>query len=445
MSQSSAASRHWRAAPWLLLLVITSLFLLNLNTAKVNADVPSELINVKDYGATGNDTTDDTTAFKNAIAAAKTAGKPVYVPMGRYYISDTLNLEYQTLYGQPEGSYTTDIPTPAQAMKPVLPTLIPTNPAKSVFEMMPDSSLSGIQIWYDRGSRGANPTTFQPTIILKGGTFGTEEAKLANHIRISNVQIDGANVGIKSLKWDATHAVNTGRAVIQDVFLSHVIDVGIDIDGSWDTSTFENLEVWTPPGDYGGKFQNDGTGIIIRKSDAFHLSDVLVFGAATGVKLTASASDGIVWGSLSNVSTDYCKFGIDITDGRITIVGGTHDDHYRGLTIRGNESAVEVTGVRFKSNGDASAVVEGGYSVAISGSQFERGQGSGPALHILGGSKVVVTGSTLASTGEGAVLAGNGLMLFSNNIIAASTNPKTIVNSATNPLNQVNNNIRYPG
>ena len=49
-------------------------------------------LNVKTYGATGNGTTDDTTAIKNAISKAA-AGNVVYLPAGTYRITKTLYLK----------------------------------------------------------------------------------------------------------------------------------------------------------------------------------------------------------------------------------------------------------------------------------------------------------------------------------------------------------------
>jgi hypothetical protein len=64
-------------------------------TGAVNRVLTSRLqdyVSVKDFGAVGDGTTDDTTAFKNAIAEAAGNFQHIFVPSGFYVISDTLNL-----------------------------------------------------------------------------------------------------------------------------------------------------------------------------------------------------------------------------------------------------------------------------------------------------------------------------------------------------------------
>jgi Endopolygalacturonase len=59
-------------------------------------------VNVKSYGAVGDNVTDDTAAIQAAIDAAQTAGGPnwVYFPPGNYVITDTITLDGGALGGQ---------------------------------------------------------------------------------------------------------------------------------------------------------------------------------------------------------------------------------------------------------------------------------------------------------------------------------------------------------
>ena len=59
-------------------------------TIKVTNDKLKEFISVNDFGAVGDYSNDDTTAIQNALNAAGTAEKNVYVPAGTYKITETL-------------------------------------------------------------------------------------------------------------------------------------------------------------------------------------------------------------------------------------------------------------------------------------------------------------------------------------------------------------------
>ena len=68
-------------------------------TGAINRPINQKLqerISVKDFGAVGDGTTDDTTAFKNAIASLETntlyRGGTIYIPSGKYKITDTLQI-----------------------------------------------------------------------------------------------------------------------------------------------------------------------------------------------------------------------------------------------------------------------------------------------------------------------------------------------------------------
>ena len=54
--------------------------------------IANAAINVKDYGAVGDGTTDDTAAIQSAITAASTSHSQVYLPAGKYKITSTLTV-----------------------------------------------------------------------------------------------------------------------------------------------------------------------------------------------------------------------------------------------------------------------------------------------------------------------------------------------------------------
>ena len=57
-------------------------------------------LNVKDYGATGNGTTDDTAAIQAAIDDASKRDHIVFVPAGKYLVTKPLNIDHLVLYGE---------------------------------------------------------------------------------------------------------------------------------------------------------------------------------------------------------------------------------------------------------------------------------------------------------------------------------------------------------
>ena len=59
-----------------------------------------ETVSVKDFGATGNGTTDDTAA----VVAALAASNAVYFPAGTYLVSGNINIVNKSLYGVPSNS-----------------------------------------------------------------------------------------------------------------------------------------------------------------------------------------------------------------------------------------------------------------------------------------------------------------------------------------------------
>jgi len=76
----------------------------------VDATIFDYVYNVRDYGATGNGTTDDTAAIQDAIDAAGAAsGGVVFLPPGTYIVSDTLTFYYPRVFFRGAGMWNTKL------------------------------------------------------------------------------------------------------------------------------------------------------------------------------------------------------------------------------------------------------------------------------------------------------------------------------------------------
>ncbi|MEV5719646.1 discoidin domain-containing protein [Amycolatopsis mediterranei] len=60
---------------------------------------PANALSVTDYGATANDSSDDSQAFRNGLAAARAQGRELWVPQGRFEIGSALQIDQTTVRG----------------------------------------------------------------------------------------------------------------------------------------------------------------------------------------------------------------------------------------------------------------------------------------------------------------------------------------------------------
>ncbi|HEY9044480.1 MAG TPA: sugar-binding protein, partial [Ohtaekwangia sp.] len=71
--------------------------------------LPANFLSVETYGANGSDQNDDLAAFNQCITAAASQGKGVYIPTGRFILSDKLNLNVSNIKIQGAGIWYTEI------------------------------------------------------------------------------------------------------------------------------------------------------------------------------------------------------------------------------------------------------------------------------------------------------------------------------------------------
>lgn len=225
-------------------------------------------VNVKDYGAVGDGTTDDTAAFQSAMAIINDKGGVLYVPQGRYKISETLHFTHygSTLKGEtPQGVYL----VPTFGNKPVVefgngsvPALISCrveNIAIVLIDVAPTQGNTGIFFNYVVNSSIDNVIIGECLIGVRlchaGNTFLNNVGVTSNKANSTgffigtnsvSINIENCYAGFMTNAADSSIGLYAGEGNVAD-FTVNYFDVGnglygVIIDGS-------NSPAETPPTD----------------------------------------------------------------------------------------------------------------------------------------------------------------------------------------------------
>lgn len=302
------------------------------------------------------------------------------------------------MFGEPSGSWSSDQLT--------LPTIRPASTSVSPIYLSHGGAISGLNFDYTQNETAA--PTARPATVMLGG-IGTS---------ISNVRIHKAWIAIDT---DPGASINTGRSVIQDVFISYVGKMGIHLDKGWDATTLNNVEVWTPNDAYAGYFLNNGTGLLLEHNDALRVTNTFVFGAAKGIHLRTGPDGSGTWGTLTNTSTDFCATGVLLEgSNHVTVAGGSFWSHFYAFNVQGAETRLNVSSADMKGNGAPALLVNDGSSVTVTSSTISRTNSSygSPAVQIVSGWNVILDANYITGYGKGLEIGPNARRLIvSNNII----------------------------
>lgn len=227
-------------------------------TSAINRPINNKLqdvVSVKDFGAIGDGTTDDTSAIQAALNYANGVtnpnGKAVYVPSGTYLITSTLNIyAFTTLFGN--GRKNT--------------TLSYTGTADGIASTWPLNSSSGVNIsvkdlgivcinasntgngFVDQGGSYITLDNVYTTGFMYGITFDQTEIALINNCEIKRTTYSKAGIWLVNgadrvagsntqytnqikITNNAIYGTGTGNAIVDDGGISHTyignnIDVG---------------------------------------------------------------------------------------------------------------------------------------------------------------------------------------------------------------------------
>ncbi|MBQ9359015.1 MAG: hypothetical protein IJT95_05685, partial [Abditibacteriota bacterium] len=134
-----------------------------------------KVFSVRDFGAAGDEKTDDTAAFAAALEAAGKAGGTAYVPAGRYVITAPLTVPSGAeLRGISEG--------PAHTMVPgscIVANITPGSEEGALVSLEAGSSLRGLSFWYPQ-ARFDRETRFPWTVRALGKNCQVRDVSLGN-------------------------------------------------------------------------------------------------------------------------------------------------------------------------------------------------------------------------------------------------------------------------
>ena len=241
--------------------------------------------NVKDYGAKGDGVTDDTQAFKNALAAAKNCvnqatcyGYTVYVPKGKYLIKDSLELGPTVgLVGElAEGTSNGTI-------------LVidfgegTTNYNKAAIKMDTQSAVMNIAFWYPKQGANSNGYTiaYPPTIVQIG---------------VEGLTLDNINFINSYIAMDfASHHYNNSIQHLSNIYGAPFS--GFINDTNLDTIRITNLNFnanyWLNSGlsnipsadSVRSALKNKGVGLMLERVDWFFLAGIKIDNYNVGIHL----------------------------------------------------------------------------------------------------------------------------------------------------------------
>lgn len=368
--------------------------------AVVATRAPADDVNVRALGAAGDGNTDDTVAFRAAIAKAIQDRSDVYVPKGLYRLSEPLVLENLTLKGPEGGAWPAD--------GDALPVLLPAHRDGPCLELRAGGSVRGLGIRYEWDKE---PEGGPPAIVISGvGAY------------ISCVKIQ--------YPWDgimADGASNVGRLNVENVFIVSPRNIGVRVTGTWDIPTLRNIEVWNlgpVP-----RAQKEGIGFDLGKNDLLRLTDCFVFAMGYGYRfrdeIPGCTIKGGTWGIMTGCSSDFCIVGISVEgEHTIGVTGGSYWQHQQSLKVDGARARLRVTGAELKSNGSPCVEVLSSDHVIMSGCSLLRPMEEypGPAVHLKGG-RTILQGCFVRSVGEAIRAEGGAVLSESANILEPNYRP----------------------
>jgi hypothetical protein len=353
--------------------------------------------NVRAFGARGDASTDDTSAFQQALdAASKGGGGTVYAPPGKYLLKGTLNVPEGILLRGSFGCVPSHTglrdrgqPAPGDDGTALLVTAGRGKEDGVPFlTLNTNSFVAGLTIYYPEQSVDAEPTPYPWTIAMRGKNPAVFDVELLNPYQ-----------GIDASQNERHNIRNvTGQPLRRGVFVDAIYDIG----------RIENVHFNPWWNQHSPVYQwqlEHGEAFIFGRADWEYVLNTFCFGYHVGYKFVETKT-GECNGNFLGIGADNCnrailveqsaEYGLLITNGEFTSFTGENPTmvevgaNHRGV-VRINNSAFwgpcdqiaqiagegtvgfnDCTFVQWSKEGDRPAIDASSGSVLITGCEFRQ-------------------------------------------------------------------------
>jgi len=368
---------------------------------------PLSTVDVRYFGARGDGATDDTEAFRSAMAAVAAKGGVVSVPAGDYLIKTHLDVPANVTL---EGVWRS--PTAKTARKGT--TLLAVEGAEkeagpAFITLNANATLRGVTVFYpEQTPEKIKP---YPWCVAAAG----ENASVIDCLLLNPYQ--GVDLASKP----------SGRHYVRNVY-GQPLRRGISVDKCFDVGRIENVHF--------GPFWNwdektvqpwqlaNGEAFVFARSDWQYVTNTFCYGYKVGYRFTKSA-DGAINGNLTGVGADATNVAVQvdatqgpallITNGQFVSFTGDKPAHV--VVGEAHEKVVQFQSCAFWGMAHQVARIQGTGTVTFANCNFVEWSNGAPAIDLSGGD-LVVQGSVfqkpfpqavLQNKAQSAVIVGNRL------------------------------------
>ncbi|PYM16471.1 MAG: hypothetical protein DME18_01370 [Verrucomicrobia bacterium] len=265
----------------------------------------STVLSVRDSGAKGDGTTDDTGAFQRVLdAAAKAGGGTVHAPRGNYFFAGHLNVPNGvTLEGvwqsvpAHNGLRDAGLPKPTEGGTTFLITESAGNEEGSPFiTLNHNSTLKGVVLFYPDQNRADVPRPYPWAIALRGKNPAVLQVELLN-------------------PYNGIDASRSERHLIRDV-QGQPLRRGIYVDAIYDIGRIEDVHFnpwWSTQPKLLEWQQKNGEAFVFGRSDWQYVFNTFCFGYKVGYKFIKTKA-GLCNGNFLGIGADDCFTAVVVED-----------------------------------------------------------------------------------------------------------------------------------